>query len=231
MGAVWETVGGAAVHNLRPCRPALGSRGEARPRQGVSRCGASAWPPSCARFGRARARAVMRSPVRCAGRQPRSAATSGPRPACSRVRSSDCWDYYEITGPPRPAHRARRGRRPEALVGGLRRCGADYQQLSGWNSRQAQIAVWHLDVYLACSRPKAMSGTLSAPTCRSGQPRRSMIERLVPIRMRRQQVLDRDPPLELSTVIDESLLRRRTATTRSYTSNCSGWRARPTDPT
>ncbi len=36
-----------------------------------------------------------------------------------------------------------------------------------------------------------------------------MIERLVKIRMQRQQVLDREPGLELSVVLDESILKRR----------------------
>ena len=36
-----------------------------------------------------------------------------------------------------------------------------------------------------------------------------MIERLVRVRMRRQQVLDREPELQLSVVLDESILKRR----------------------
>src|SRR5262249_61209733 len=36
-----------------------------------------------------------------------------------------------------------------------------------------------------------------------------MIERLVKVRMRRQQVLDREPELQLSVVLDESVLKRR----------------------
>jgi len=36
-----------------------------------------------------------------------------------------------------------------------------------------------------------------------------MIERLVRVRMQRQQVLTREPPAELSVVLDESILRRR----------------------
>jgi hypothetical protein len=36
-----------------------------------------------------------------------------------------------------------------------------------------------------------------------------MVERLVRVRMRRQQVLDRGPELQLSVVLDESILKRR----------------------
>jgi Domain of unknown function (DUF5753) len=36
-----------------------------------------------------------------------------------------------------------------------------------------------------------------------------MIERLVRVRMRRQQVLNREPGLQLSVVLDESVLKRR----------------------
>ena len=117
-------------------------------------------------------------------------------------------DYYEITGP-----------RRELLLA----LAEDATQKGWWEDsatpfrrlppvhrprgRGESIAIWHVDVVRVCSRQRLMPGTLSALQQDRASPP-GMIGRLVRVRMRRQQVIDR-ADLELSVVIDESVLQRR----------------------
>src|SRR6516162_7588441 len=119
-------------------------------------------------------------------------------------------DYYQITG-------ARR-----ALLLGLAEDAAqkgwweefadslseDYQQFIGLEHEAASIAIWHVDVVAGLLQTEAYARHIISSYSRVDPVPPGMIGRLVGVRMRRQQVLNRDG-LQLSVVLDESVLRRR----------------------
>ena len=119
-------------------------------------------------------------------------------------------DYYEITGPRR------------ALLLGLAEDAAqkgwweefadslseDYQQFIGLEHEATSIAIWHVDVVTGLLQTEAYARHIISSYSRVEPIAPGMIERLVRVRMRRQQVLDREG-LQLSVVLDESVLRRR----------------------
>jgi transcriptional regulator with XRE-family HTH domain len=119
-------------------------------------------------------------------------------------------DYYQITG-------ARR-----ALLLGLAEEAAqkgwweeygdsvseDYQQFIGLEHEATSMAIWHVDVVTGLLQTEAYARHIISSYSRVEPIAPGMIGRLVGVRMRRQQVLDRDG-LQLSVVLDESVLRRR----------------------
>jgi transcriptional regulator with XRE-family HTH domain len=119
-------------------------------------------------------------------------------------------DYYEITGPRR------------ALLLGLAEDAAqkgwweehadslseDYKQFIGLEHEATSMAVWHVDVVTGLLQTEAYARHIISSYSRVEPVPPGMIGRLVGVRMRRQQVLDRDG-LQLSVVLDESVLRRR----------------------
>ena len=119
-------------------------------------------------------------------------------------------DYYQITG----SHRA--------LLLGLAEDAAhkgwweefgdslseDYQQFIGLEHEATSMAIWHVDVVTGLLQTEAYARHIIGSYSRVEPIAPGMIGRLVRVRMRRQQVLNREE-LQLSVVLDESVLRRR----------------------
>ena len=119
-------------------------------------------------------------------------------------------DYYQITGPRR------------ALLLGLAEDAAqkgwweefaeslsdDYKQFIGLEHEAASMAVWHVDVVTGLLQTEAYARHIISSYSRIEPLPPGIIGRMVGVRLRRQQVLDRED-LRLSVVLDESVLKRR----------------------
>jgi transcriptional regulator with XRE-family HTH domain len=120
-------------------------------------------------------------------------------------------DYYEITEPRRQllldlAEDATQKGWWEEYGDNL---SADYRQFIGLEDEASSIAVWHVDVAPGLFQTEAYARHIIG-TYRQIEPfTPGMIERLVKVRMRRQNVVNRAPGLDLIVVIDESVLQRR----------------------
>jgi transcriptional regulator with XRE-family HTH domain len=84
----------------------------------------------------------------------------------------------------------------------------DYQQFIGLEHEAASIAIWHVDVVPGLLQTEEYARNIISSYSRVEPTAPGMIGRLVRVRMRRQQVLDR-PELQISVVLDESILKRR----------------------
>jgi transcriptional regulator with XRE-family HTH domain len=120
-------------------------------------------------------------------------------------------DYYEITGSRRAlllalAEDAAQKGWWEEFADGL---SADYQQFIGLEHEASVIAIWHVDVVAGLLQTESYARHIIGSYSRVEPIAPGMIERLVKVRMQRQQVLDREPELQLSVVLDESVLKRR----------------------
>jgi transcriptional regulator with XRE-family HTH domain len=120
-------------------------------------------------------------------------------------------DYYEITGSRRElllalAEDAAQKGWWEDYADSL---SADYQQFIGLEDEASSIAVWHVDVLPGLFQTEAYARHIIGTYSQIEPVTPGMIDRLVRVRMRRQHVVDREPGVELSVVIDESVLRRR----------------------
>jgi len=119
-------------------------------------------------------------------------------------------DYYQVTGPRR------------ALLLGLAEDAAqkgwweeftdslseDYRQFIGFEHEAASMAIWHVDVVTGLLQTEAYARHIITSYSRVEPMPPGMIGRMVKVRMRRQQVLGRED-LQLSVVLDESVLKRR----------------------
>ncbi|HLM89619.1 MAG TPA: helix-turn-helix transcriptional regulator [Streptosporangiaceae bacterium] len=119
-------------------------------------------------------------------------------------------DYYQITGPRR------------ALLLGLAEDAAqkgwweefadslseDYRQFIGFEHEAASMAIWHVDVVTGLLQTEAYARHIISSYSRVEPMPPGMIGRMVKVRTRRQQVLNRED-LQLSVVLDESVLKRR----------------------
>ena len=119
-------------------------------------------------------------------------------------------DYYEITGPRR------------ALLLGLAEDAAqkgwweeftdslseDYKQFIGLEHEATAMAIWHVDVVTGLLQTEEYARHIIGSYSRVEPVAPGMIGRLVRVRMRRQQVLNREG-LQVSVVLDESVLKRR----------------------
>jgi len=119
-------------------------------------------------------------------------------------------DYYQITGPRR------------ALLLGLAEDAAqkgwweefsdslsdDYKQFIGLEHEATAMAIWHVDVVTGLLQTEAYAKHIISSYSRVEPVAPGMIGRMVRVRMRRQQVLNREG-LQLSVVLDESVLKRR----------------------
>ena len=119
-------------------------------------------------------------------------------------------DYYEITGPRRAllvslAEDAAQKGWWEEYADVL---SADYQQFIGLEHEANSIAIWHVDVVAGLLQTEAYARHIIGSYSRIEPVAPGMIGRLVRVRMRRQQAIDR-ADLELSVVFDESVLQRR----------------------
>jgi transcriptional regulator with XRE-family HTH domain len=85
---------------------------------------------------------------------------------------------------------------------------ADYQQFIGLEHEASSMAIWHVDVVTGLLQTEAYARHIISSYNQVEPNPPSMIGRLVRVRMRRQQVLDREG-FQLSVVLDESVLRRR----------------------
>src|SRR5215467_4223432 len=120
-------------------------------------------------------------------------------------------DYYQITGSRRDlllalAEDAAQKGWWEDFADSL---SPDYQQFIGLEHEASSIAIWHLDVVTGLLQTQAYARQIISSYSRVEPIAPALIERMVRVRMRRQQVLDREPGLQLSVVLDESVLRRR----------------------
>jgi len=120
-------------------------------------------------------------------------------------------DYYEITG-------ARRKLLLDLAADATQKgwweeygdnLSADYRQFIGLEDEASAIAVWHVDVFPGLFQTEAYARHIIG-TYRQIEPvTPGMIERLVKVRLRRQQVVERGPGVDLTVVVDESVLQRR----------------------
>jgi transcriptional regulator with XRE-family HTH domain len=119
-------------------------------------------------------------------------------------------DYYQVTGPRR------------ALLLGLAEDAAqkgwweefadtlseDYQQFIGFEHEATSMAIWHVDVVAGLLQTEGYARHIISSYGRVEPMAPRLVGRLVNVRMRRQQVLDRED-LQLTVVLDEAVLRRR----------------------
>jgi transcriptional regulator with XRE-family HTH domain len=120
-------------------------------------------------------------------------------------------DYYEITGARRAlllelAEDAARKGWWEEFADSL---SSDYQQFIALEHEASSIAMWHIEAVPGLLQTEAYARHVISSYSQVEPIAPGMIERLVKVRMRRQQALTREPPLQLSVVLDESVLRRR----------------------
>jgi transcriptional regulator with XRE-family HTH domain len=119
-------------------------------------------------------------------------------------------DYYGITGPRRTLLL---GLAEDAVQKGWwdefsDTLSEDYQQFIGLEHEATSIDIWHVDVVAGLLQTEAYARHIIGSYSRVEPVAPGMIGRLVRVRMRRQQVLDRED-LQLSVVLDESILKRR----------------------
>ncbi len=120
-------------------------------------------------------------------------------------------DYYQVTGA-RRAHLLELAR--DASLKGWWEDFTDelspgYQQYIAYEHEASSILIWHVEVVPGLLQTPAYARHIIANYGLIEPIARGMIERLVRVRMQRQQVLTREPSVELSVVLDESILRRR----------------------
>jgi transcriptional regulator with XRE-family HTH domain len=118
-------------------------------------------------------------------------------------------DYYQVTGSRRAlllelAQDASHKGWWEEYGDGL---SADYQQFIGLEHEASSIAVWHIDAVTGLLQTEGYARHIISSYTRVEPVPPGMVDRLVRVRMRRQQVLDREQTL--SVVLDESVLKRR----------------------
>jgi transcriptional regulator with XRE-family HTH domain len=120
-------------------------------------------------------------------------------------------DYYQITGSRR------------ALLLGLAEDAAhkgwweefadslsdDYKQFIGLEHEAASMAIWHVNVVTGLLQTEAYARHVISSYSRVEPVTPGMIGRLVKVRMRRQEEVLSRGGLQLSVILDESVLRRR----------------------
>jgi transcriptional regulator with XRE-family HTH domain len=120
-------------------------------------------------------------------------------------------DYYRVTGARRAlllalAEDAARKGWWEEFADSI---SADYQQFIGLEHEASSILVWHVEAVPGLLQTEDYARHIIGSYSRVEPIAPGAVERLVRIRMRRQQVLTRDPAVQLFVVLDESVLRRR----------------------
>jgi transcriptional regulator with XRE-family HTH domain len=119
-------------------------------------------------------------------------------------------DYYQITEPRRAlllalAEDAAQKGWWEEYADSL---SEDYQQFIGLEYEAMSIALWHVDVVPGLLQTEAYARHIISSYSKVEPVAPGLIGRMVRVRMQRQQVLDREG-LQLTVVLDESVLRRR----------------------
>ena len=119
-------------------------------------------------------------------------------------------DYYEITGARRALLLALA--EDAAQKGWWEEYGdslsEDYKQFIGLEHEATSMAIWHVDVVPGLLQTEVYARHIISSYSRVEPVPPGMIGRMVSVRMRRQQVLDREE-LQISIVLDESVLMRR----------------------
>ena len=87
----------------------------------------------------------------------------------------------------------------------------DYQQFIGLEHEATSVAIWHVDVVAGLLQTEGYARHIINSYDRVEPVAPSQVTRLVRVRMRRQQVLDR-AALRIHVVLDESVLLRRIGT-------------------
>ncbi len=119
-------------------------------------------------------------------------------------------DYYEIGGTRRATllalaeDAAHKGWWEEYGDG----ISADYQQFIALEHEASSIAVWHIAVVSGLLQTEAYARHIIGSYSQIEPIPPGTIERMVRVRMRRQEVLYREPSLRLSVILDESVLKR-----------------------
>jgi transcriptional regulator with XRE-family HTH domain len=85
----------------------------------------------------------------------------------------------------------------------------DHIALVGLEDEATAESVWHLEVIPGLLQTEGYARRLISMGYSLAPVPPRQIDRIIGLRMRRQEVLTRQPPLELSAVIDEAVLRRR----------------------
>ena len=88
----------------------------------------------------------------------------------------------------------------------------DYQQFIGLEHEATSMAIWHVEAVAGLLQTEAYARHIISSYNQVEPIAPGMVERLVRVRMQRQQVLTKEPGLQLSVVLDESILRRRVGT-------------------
>jgi transcriptional regulator with XRE-family HTH domain len=119
-------------------------------------------------------------------------------------------DYYQITGSHRElllglAEDATQKGWWEEFADSLPE---DYQQFIGLEHETASMSIWHVDVVTGLLQTEDYARHIISTYSRVEPIPPALIGRLVRVRMRRQEVLNREG-LQLSVVLDESVLKRR----------------------
>lgn len=87
---------------------------------------------------------------------------------------------------------------------------AEFLQFIGLEAEATSIAVWHSEAVTGLLQTERYARAIVSDYYTHVEPTApGLVERRVQLRMRRQNVLRRDPPLKLLVVLDESILRRR----------------------
>jgi transcriptional regulator with XRE-family HTH domain len=87
---------------------------------------------------------------------------------------------------------------------------ADFLQFIGLEAEATSIAVWHSEAVTGLLQTERYARAIMSDYYTHVEPTApGLVERRVQLRMRRQNVLRREPPLNLLVVLDEAVLRRR----------------------
>jgi transcriptional regulator with XRE-family HTH domain len=85
----------------------------------------------------------------------------------------------------------------------------EYREFIGLEAEASSVSVWHVEVVTGLLQTERYARSLMAQYSRVEPIAPAIIERRVELRMRRKQVLEQDPPLNLLVVLDESVLKRQ----------------------
>lgn len=86
---------------------------------------------------------------------------------------------------------------------------AEYREFIGLEAEASSIGVWHVEVVTGLLQTQRYARSLLAEYSRVEPIAPAIIERRVELRMLRKRVLEKEPPLDLLVVLDESVLKRQ----------------------
>ncbi|HKR69800.1 MAG TPA: helix-turn-helix transcriptional regulator [Streptosporangiaceae bacterium] len=86
---------------------------------------------------------------------------------------------------------------------------SDYQEFIGLEHEATSMAIWHVEVVAGLFQTEAYARHIIGSYAKVEPIPPSMVERLVKVRMQRQRLVTRESIVQLSVVLDESILHRR----------------------